>query len=90
MIYLSRLRPQNGDVAIVKWKIKTLLEQHNITPYRLWKESGLAQKTVYTLSHDKGERADLRTLGTLVDTLEKLTGATVTPNDLLEVVRDAP
>ena len=72
----------------MKWKIRQLLEKHNITPYRLWKESGLAQKTIYTLSHDKGERADLGTLGTLVSTLEKLTGQTVTPNDLLEVVRD--
>jgi DNA-binding Xre family transcriptional regulator len=75
-------------VAKVNWKIKQLLEQHGITPYRLWKESGLAQKTVYTLSHDKGDRADLGTLGTLVSTLERLTGQTITPNDVLEVVRD--
>lgn len=73
----------------MKWKIRSYLESHNLTPYRLWRESGLAQRTVYTLAHDKGDRADLGTLGTLIATLEKLTGETLTPNDLLEVVRDA-
>ena len=80
--------PQNRKVSTVKWRIKAFLTEHNITPYRVWKESGLAQKTVYTLAHDRGDRADLGTLGALVDALERLTGKPVTPNDLLEVVRD--
>lgn len=74
----------------MKWKIKSYLEAHKLTAYRIWKESGLAQRTVYTLASDKGDRADLGTLGTLLETLERLTGETLTPNDLLEVVRDAP
>ena len=72
----------------MRWKVKAYLAEHNITPYRLWKESGLAQRTIYTLSQDRGDRADMATLGRLVDALERLTGGTVTPNDLLEVVRD--
>jgi DNA-binding Xre family transcriptional regulator len=71
----------------VKWKLKSFLEQNQITAYRVWKESGLAQSTVYTLSNDKGDRADLATLGTLIETLERLTGKVITPNDLLEVAR---
>ena len=78
----------NQEVYPVKWKIRQLLEQHNITPYRLWKDSGLARQTVYTLAHDKGDRVDLGTLGTVLFTLEKLTGKTVQLDDLLEVVRD--
>ena len=73
----------------MRWRIKAYLQAARITPYRLWKESGLAQSTVYALAKDRGDRADLATLGRLVETLERLTGRTVTPNDLLEVVRDA-
>ena len=72
----------------MNWKIKQLLEQHNITPYRLWKESGLARQTVYTLAHDKGDRVDLGTLGTVLHCLERLTGKRVELTDVLEVVRD--
>jgi DNA-binding Xre family transcriptional regulator len=80
---------EDRSVTTVKWKLKAYLDQHNVTPYRLWKESGLAQSTIYTLSKDRGDRADLSTLGRIVETLERLTGKPVTPNDLLEVVRDA-
>ena len=72
----------------MNWKIKQLLEQHNITPYRLWKESGLARQTIYTLAHDKGDRVDLGTLGTVLQSLERLTGKRVELADVLEVVRD--
>lgn len=71
----------------MRWKVKAYLEKHNITPYRLWKESGLAQTTVYALSHDKGERIDLTTLGTLIETLERLTRRQIEPGELLEVNR---
>ena len=73
----------------MNWKIKQLLEQHKITPYRLWKESGLARQTVYTLAHDKGDRVDLGTLGTVLHSLERLTGKRIELTDVLEVVRDA-
>jgi DNA-binding Xre family transcriptional regulator len=72
----------------VNWKIRQFLDKHNITPYRLWKESGLARQTVYTLAHDKGDRVDLGALGTVLFTLEKLIAKPVTLDDLLEVVRD--
>jgi DNA-binding Xre family transcriptional regulator len=72
----------------VTWKLKQLLEQHNITPYRLWRESGLARQTVYTLAHNKGDRVDLGTLGAVLLTLEKLLGRRMVLDDVLEVVRD--
>ena len=73
----------------VNWKIRQLLVQYNITPYRLWKESGLARQTVYTLAHDKGDRVDLGTLGTVLAALERLTGKKMELADVLEVIRDA-
>jgi DNA-binding Xre family transcriptional regulator len=76
------------EVVTVKWKVRTFLDANNITPYRLWKDSGLARQTVYTLSHDKGERVDLGTLGVILATLGKLTQRPVELSDVLEVVRD--
>jgi hypothetical protein len=76
-------------VPQVKWKIKAFLQAHNLTAYRLWKESGLAQRTVFTLARDEGERIDLKTFGQVLGTLERLTGKSLVTDDLLEVVRDA-
>jgi DNA-binding Xre family transcriptional regulator len=76
-------------VYTVKLKVKNYLETHQKTAYALWKASGLPRNTVYSLSQGKATRLDLETMGKLLFGLEKLTGQTVTPNDLLEVVRDA-
>jgi DNA-binding Xre family transcriptional regulator len=73
----------------VKWKLKSFLETHGISPYKLWQESKLARGTVYTIANGKGDRIDMNTLGTILHTLERLTGLTVGLDDVLEVVRDA-
>lgn len=73
----------------MRWRLKQYLEENGITPYRLWKDSGLAQQTVYTLAQNKGDRVDLNTLGTVLATLERLTRRRVSLDDLLEVIRDA-
>ncbi len=70
----------------VRLNTKQLLEKRNLTPYRIWKESKLARATVYALAKNKGERADFHTLGVFVNTVERLSGVPVTPNDLLEVI----
>jgi DNA-binding Xre family transcriptional regulator len=71
----------------VNWKIKELLSKHKITPYRLWKESGLARQTVYTLAHNKGDRVDLGTLGSVLHALERIIEERVELSDVLEVIR---
>ena len=71
----------------MKWKVRAFLDANNITPYRLWKDSGLARQTVYTLAHDKGDRVDLGTLGAVLSTLGKLVNRPVELSDVLEVVR---
>ncbi len=73
----------------MKLQVKAYLETHGKSAYSLWKASGLPRNTVYSISQGKATRIDLDTLGKLLYGLEKLTGKKVTPNDLLEVVRDA-
>ena len=72
----------------MKLRLKEFLESNGKTPYALWKITGLPRNTVYSISQGKALRLDLDTLGSLLHGLETLTGKIVTPNDLLEVVRD--
>ena len=81
--------PKNRKVTKVKWKIREYLEKHGKSPYALWKASGLSRTAVYDICNDKQEGLRFEAMGRIVEALEKLTGETVTPNDLLEVVRDA-
>ena len=60
------------------------LEQHNITPYSLVKESGLATNTVYALARKPAQRIDLETISTILNTLERITGEEVSITDMLE------
>lgn len=73
----------------MKLRIREYLETHGKSAYALWKVSGLPRNTVYALAQGKSLRLDLETLGKLLYGLEQLTGRKVTPNDVLEVVRDA-
>jgi DNA-binding Xre family transcriptional regulator len=82
--------PENREVAKVKWKLKDFLEKHGKTPYALWKESGLSRTAVYDICNDKQDGLRFEAMGKIVTALETLTGVTVTPNDLLEVVRETP
>ena len=72
----------------MKLRVREYLETHGKSAYALWKASGLPRNTVYALSQGKAVRLDLETLGKVLYGLERLTGRTVTPNDLLEVIRD--
>jgi DNA-binding Xre family transcriptional regulator len=72
----------------VKWKVKDLLEQHGKTPYALWKASGVSRTTLYAITGGKMDGLHFDTLDKLIRGLEALTGQTITPNDVLEVVRD--
>lgn len=60
------------------------LAQHNITPYSLVKESGLATNTVYALARKPAQRIDLETVSTILNTLERITGEEVNITDMLE------
>ena len=72
---------------MLQWKLKRYLDSHGITPYKLWKESGLSRPTVYAMAKPETGAA-LESLNAVIATLTRLTGQTVTPNDLLEVIEE--
>ena len=68
----------------VRWKIKELLEEHGLTPYRFWQESGLANRTAYRLVNGETTTVNTETLDAAIRTLRKLTGRAVDIPDVLE------
>jgi DNA-binding Xre family transcriptional regulator len=71
----------------VKWRVKEFLDAHNRTPYALWKASGLSRNQTYAICNGEQDGLRFDGLAKLIRGLESLTGQTVTPNDLLEVIR---
>lgn len=71
----------------MRWKVKEFLEQHEMTPYALWKASGLARNTVYAIAKNDKDGLEFETMSKLMEGLEKLTGRQVELSDVLEVVR---
>ncbi len=67
----------------VRWKVKEVLNTHDITPYRLVKASGLAQATIYRLVNDDTTGLNTETLTVLLGTLRELTGEDLGVADLL-------
>jgi predicted transcriptional regulator len=69
----------------VNWKLKPLLEQHDLTVYKLAQESGIAIPWLYNLLRGEGAKnANRGTLERLITTLRRLTGRTISVCDLLE------
>ena len=73
---------------ITQLNLSSFLERHAISAYRVVKETSgqLAPNTVYDLARKPARRIDLRTVGEVVNALERITGSPVTINDLLERV----
>jgi DNA-binding Xre family transcriptional regulator len=69
---------------IVEWNIKQLLEKHGKTPYALMKETGLSRQTIYSIANNQTSGLDFRTMAKIVEGLAKLTGQSITPNDVLK------
>lgn len=69
---------------MLKWTLKTYLETHGITAYRLAQTTDVSTTTIYDLARGKHERISLEVLDKVLGSLEKLTGQPVTPNDVLE------
>lgn len=73
----------------VNWTVRPLLERHGITPYRLMKESGLAQGTVYRLVNGDTRSLNAETLDRVMGALRRLTGEEIQINDLLHYEDEA-
>ncbi len=63
--------------------IRPLLERHNISTYRLMRESGLAQGTVYRLVNGETQSLNVETLDRVMAALQRLTGERLEISDLL-------
>lgn len=68
----------------VRWKVYEILEAHDISVYRLMKESGLAQGTVYRLVKGDTSTVNAETLDRVMTTLRRLTGERLQISDLIE------
>jgi hypothetical protein len=71
----------------IRLNLNKFLETHAISAYRVVKETTgkLAANTVYDLAKRPAQRIDLETVGQVVTALERITGETITINDLLEI-----
>ncbi len=68
----------------VRWKVKQYLTDHNLSAYRLEKESGLAHGTVYRLVNGSTVNLNAATLDATIKALRQLTGKHVDISDVLE------
>jgi DNA-binding Xre family transcriptional regulator len=76
--------------AQLRVSLDRILSSRNVTTYRLMKqlEGRVSRGTVYSLASGNVQRIDLETLAGIMAGLEELTGETITPNDLLEVIEE--
>jgi DNA-binding Xre family transcriptional regulator len=76
---------------MIEIKLKALLEQHQLSAYRLAQASSgrMSQRTVYELA--RGELTDMKlsTLGVLLDLLRQLTNQSIEISDLISYHSEA-
>ena len=72
--------------ARVKWNIKPLLEQNNISPYMLAEQADLHRATVYEdILKSRGSGLKFEVLGRILSALEVLLERKVGLEEILEV-----
>ena len=74
---------------VIRWKVKEFLQAHDITPYRLMKDSGLAQGTAYRLANNDVGAVNNETLDAVIKALRERTGEEVKIQDLVEYYPDS-
>jgi DNA-binding Xre family transcriptional regulator len=75
---------------MITWRLKTFLEQHNLSAYSLAKEVApkLSANTVYSLVRETPQRVDLDSLDTILTALREMTKQNVQVGQLLEYRRE--
>jgi DNA-binding Xre family transcriptional regulator len=68
----------------IRWKLKAVLDENGITPYRLMQETGLAGSTIYRLTTGKTEGVQGKVLDKILTALHTLTGKTFSVCDVIE------
>lgn len=67
----------------VNWALAEYLDQHDLTPYQLMKESGLSSNTVYPMARNQAERVSRDVLDKVLESLRRLTGEQTQVGDIL-------
>lgn len=67
----------------LNWKLKDLLEENDITPYRFIQESDLSASTIYRITGGRTEGVQGKVLDEILSTLHRLTGKIYGPSDVL-------
>ena len=72
--------------TMIRWKLKEVLDEHGITPYRLMVDSGIPNSTIYRLTNNKTDGVQGQVLDKILNSLCKLTGKRIGVGDVLEHV----
>ena len=71
---------------MIRWKLKEYLETHNITPYRLSKETEgeVSMNAIYNAASEDLSSIKFETLDAVIRALRRITRRKVKVQDLLE------
>lgn len=87
---MSRPTAIVNDMLDVTINLKSLLERHDLSVYRLAQVSGISRQALYAITSTKStpKAIELKTLAKIVTALEMLTGLQLEPNDLITFERE--
>ncbi len=68
----------------LQWKLEDLLERHDVSAYRLAKESGVGLTTIYRIKNNRTNTVQGQVLEGILQALFDLTGKRYGVGDLLE------
>lgn len=86
MMY-NTLRADVGIVQpmpLVRWKLKEYLEDNDLSAYSVAKEIGVSLQSIYRITNNQAKSANFETTANLINALCKMTGKTVSFDDILE------
>ncbi len=77
---------------MIRWKLKTVLKEYNLTPYRLAKATNgkLSLNATYNAVADGLTGVKFESLSIIISALRVLTGRQIGVEDLFEFVEDGP
>lgn len=72
----------------IKIRLQQTLDSVGITKNALAREAKVRPNLIYDMCDGKTKRLDIETLGNILDTLNYMTGKSLTLNDVLEYIPD--
>jgi DNA-binding Xre family transcriptional regulator len=68
----------------LRWKLEELLEQHDLSAYRIAKQAEIGMTTIYRIKNNKTDTVQGQVLESILQALYDLTGKRYSVGDLLE------